>query len=98
MTITVLGHAKFSSCTNFAHCFSEYVLLHCKAVDSVVIFYKFLQREICCSIEKFSTECHKTKTKVITLANQKNAEQSIVQSKLEAITQSTGILVQASHD
>ena len=47
-------------------------------------------------LEQFSTECRKNKTKVITLT--KDAEQSIVQSKLEAFTLSAGKLARASHD
>ena len=41
-------------------------------------------------IERFSIECHKTKTKVhvITLANPKGRRQSSNQSKLEVITRS----------
>ena len=39
-------------------------------------------------LERVSIECRKTKTKVITLANQKGRRQSSNQSKLEVITRS----------
>ena len=39
-------------------------------------------------IERVSIECRKTKTKVITLANQKNGGNPVNQSKLEVITRS----------
>ena len=50
------------------------------------------------NIERFSLKCRKTKTEVITLANSRGAEQSIIQSNLEAITRSEGKLARASHD
>ena len=39
-------------------------------------------------IERVSIECRKTKTKVITLANQKDGNNPVNQSKLEVITRS----------
>ena len=39
-------------------------------------------------IERVSIECRKTKTKVITLANQKGGDNPVNQSKLEVITRS----------
>ena len=39
-----------------------------------------------CVLEQFLTECRKTKTKVITLANHKGHRQSVKQSKLESNT------------
>ncbi len=39
-----------------------------------------------CRIEQFSIECRKTKTKVITLANPKETDNRVNQSKLEANT------------
>ena len=35
------------------------------------------------ALEQFSSECHKTKTKVITLANQKDGGNPVIQSKLD---------------
>ena len=39
-------------------------------------------------LERFSIECRKTKTKVITLANQKDRDNPVNQSKLKVITRS----------
>ena len=39
-------------------------------------------------LERVAIECHKTKAKLITLANQKVGDNPINQSKLEAITRS----------
>ena len=51
-------------------------------------------------IERVSIECRKTKTKVITLANQKGRRQSSKPIKLEVIppTRSAGKCARASHD
>ena len=39
-------------------------------------------------LERFSNECRKTKTKVITLANQKDGDNPVNQSKPDVITRS----------
>ena len=52
-------------------------------------FTRFLTIDPSVTLERFQNECRKTKTKVITLANQKGLRQSSnLQSKLEVITRS----------
>ena len=48
--------------------------------------YVKARAKIC--LERVSIECRKTKTKVITLANQKDGDNPVSQSKLEVITRS----------
>ena len=62
-----------------------------------LLFYWFF-----CSLERFSVECRKTKTKVITLTNHNSGKQSNkpirTRSKYMKPAPSAGKRVQASHD
>ena len=56
-----------------------------------------LQIALFFAVERVSIECRKTKTKIITLANQKDGDNPVNQSKLEVITRSRHIARENVH-
>ena len=63
-------------------------MVYCSSNCAIKTRCESLSEVKCEVLERFSNECRKTKTKVITLANQKGQRHPINQSNLKVITRS----------